>query len=93
MGLILVIAFLATGGFYRRARQIGIHPGRAVSIPFVGAGLMLAFTYVVDFVVRQLLESTDVSERAVSWMYYFFGLDCFAASFSVAGAVDAEDAV
>lgn len=68
MGLILVIAFLATLGFYRRAKQIGIHPGKAASIPFIGAGMLLVFAFTIAFVAGRILVYADVSHRALSWI-------------------------
>ena len=68
MCLIVVMAFLATAGFYRRAKQNGIHPGKAASIPFVGAGLILAFTYIAIFVIGGFLVNADVSDVAIFWI-------------------------
>jgi hypothetical protein len=68
MGLIVIIALVATFGFYKRAEQIGIHPGKAASIPFVGAGWMLAFTYLSSFWIGRFLSATAVSERTVYWL-------------------------
>jgi len=67
MGLIVIFAFLATIVFYRRAKQIGIHPGKAASIPFVGAGMMLVFTYLGAFAIGRILMNTDVSTNAITW--------------------------
>jgi hypothetical protein len=74
MGLIVIIAFLATVGFYRRAKQIGIHPGKAASIPFIGAGLMLVFSYLASLGLGRLLSITTVSD----WTVYLIAraIDC-----------------
>nr|MCU0714423.1 hypothetical protein [Pirellula sp.] len=65
MGIIVIIAFLATVGFYRRANQIGIHPGKAAMIPFVGAGLLLLFTHLAALVFGRVLASIGVSDLAI----------------------------
>lgn len=75
MGLIVIIAFLSTIGFYGRAKQIGIHPGKAAAIPFIGAGLMLAFTYLAALGFGVFLGNKNVPDRTQFWIAR--AIDCF----------------
>lgn len=67
MFLICLVAFLATIGFYRRAQQIGIHPGKAASLPFLVAGLMSAVMVVGAAGIGIVLDTMQASHDVKVW--------------------------
>lgn len=75
MLLIVIVAFISTRVFFRRAKEIGIHPGKAASIPFLVAGIMLAVTYVLAFGISHAFEAFKVAPRT-TWLFGC-ALDCF----------------
>lgn len=77
MLLVVIVAFIATVGFFRRAKEIGIHPGKAASVPFIAAGAMLAVTYLSAFAIGRLFSATNVSVETARW--FGFAMDWFLA--------------
>jgi len=75
MLLIVIVAFIATVGFYRRAKEIGIHPGKAASVPFIAAGVMVAVTYVSAVVIGRLFAAMNISVETAGW--FGFAMDWF----------------
>jgi hypothetical protein len=75
MLLIVIIAFIATVGFFRRAKEIGIHPGKAASVPFIAAGLMIAVTYLSALVIGRLFSVINFSMESARW--FGFAMDLF----------------
>lgn len=68
MLLIVVVAFVATVGFYRRAREIGIRPGKAASVPFIAANAMIAVSYLFAVATGRLFTAINVSAETSVWM-------------------------
>ncbi len=68
MLLIVIVAFVATVGFFRRAKQIGIYPGKAASVPFIAAGAMLGVTYLCAVVIGRLFSVVNVSLEIAKWL-------------------------
>ena len=75
MLLIVIIAFIATVGFFRRAKEIGIHPGKAASVPFIAAGVMIAVTYLSALVIGRLFSFSNFSMESARW--FGFAMDLF----------------
>lgn len=75
MLLIVIVAFIATVGFFRRAKAIGIHPGKAASVPFIAAGVTIAVTYLFAVVIGRLFASMNVSVESARW--FGFAMDWF----------------
>ncbi|XZE35493.1 hypothetical protein SH501x_000991 [Pirellulaceae bacterium SH501] len=71
----MIVAFISTVGFFRRAKEIGIHPGKAASVPFIAAGVMLAVTYLSAFVIGHLFSAMNVSVETAGW--FGFAMDWF----------------
>lgn len=65
MLFVLVVAFVATVGFYRRAREIGVHPGKSASVPFIAAGVLIAVTHICGILVGYLTIALDVPENTM----------------------------
>jgi len=68
--LILVIAFIATVGFYKQASFVGIHPGKAASIPFIAAGLMIAFGKLAVMGISRFFVENGVSAETTGWLEF-----------------------
>lgn len=67
MLFLVIVAFIATVSFFRRAREIGIHPGKAASIPFFAAGMMLALAYLMALAIRRVLDAMNVPAQHAEW--------------------------
>lgn len=52
MLLVLIIALIATAAFYRQAKAVNVHPGKAASVPFLAAGLILIAEYCTSFLLN-----------------------------------------
>ena len=65
MLLIVIVALIATGAFYRRAKHIGIHPGKAASIPFIAAGIALLIAYLASLGIARLAGAAQASPFTV----------------------------
>ncbi|TVQ00728.1 MAG: hypothetical protein EA381_06885 [Planctomycetaceae bacterium] len=61
MLLIVIVAFIATTAFYRQAKLVGVHPGKAASIPFVTAGILLAVAYVTSLALTHIAVAVGAS--------------------------------
>ncbi len=70
MLIILTIAFLATIGFYKQASLIGVHPGKAASVPFIAAGLMIAFGKLAAMGISRFIAERSVSAELTSWLQF-----------------------
>ena len=75
MLLIVIVAFVATVGFFRRAKQIGIQPGKAAGIPFIAAGVMIAVTYLSAVVIGRLFSAMNFSVESARW--FGFSMELF----------------
>ena len=75
MLLIVIVAFIATVGFFRRAKEIGIHPGKAARVPFIAAGVMVAVTYLSAVVTGRLFSAMHVSVETAR--LFGFAMDWF----------------
>lgn len=68
MLLVVVVAFIATVGFYRRAREIGIRSGKAASVPFIAANAMIAASCLFAVATGRLFAAINVSVETSVWM-------------------------
>lgn len=75
MLFIVIVAFIATVGFFRRATEIGIHPGKAASVPFIALGVMLAVTHLSAVVLGCLFAAMNASSETARWLG--FSMDWF----------------
>ena len=77
MLLIVIVAFIATTAFYRQAKLIGVQPGKAASLPFVGAGICLLIAYLAGPVILRLANNYHASSAtidSIQWMLSGFVL-------------------
>lgn len=74
MLVILIVAFIATRAFFQRAKEIGVHPGKAASIPFFVAGIMLAVTYLFAAGISSVFTYFEVAPGTRRWFGY--SVDC-----------------
>ena len=77
MLLIVVVAFIATMAFYRQAKRIGVHPGKAASLPFLGTGILLIAANLVWLFILRLandLHASPLTVNAIQWMLSGFVL-------------------
>lgn len=70
MLLIVTTAFIATGAFFREAQRVGIHPGKAASVPFLNASILLSFSLVASHCLSGLSYAFEASPQ----VEYFIGL-------------------
>lgn len=61
MLLIVIVALITTGAFYRRAKLVGVHPGKAASVPFMAAGIALALAYLASLAIARIAVATHAS--------------------------------
>lgn len=66
MLLILIVALIATTAFYRQAKRAGVHPGKAASVPFIAAGIILAGAYLASLGIAQIAIAVGASEFTVN---------------------------
>ncbi|MGN6546808.1 MAG: hypothetical protein ACTHK7_17260 [Aureliella sp.] len=66
MLLILIVALIATTAFYRQAKRAGVHPGKAASVPFIAAGIVLAAAYLASLGIAKIAMAVGASEFTVS---------------------------
>lgn len=74
MVLILIIAFLATGKFYRTAKIAGLHPGRAASVPFVNAGVVFLVGWLGNAACTALFAAMPVKQSTQTLIGFAFDL-------------------
>lgn len=55
MLLLVIVAFIATTGFYSAAKQRGLHPGRSAMLPFTALGALLVFAHLTGLLLSNLL--------------------------------------
>jgi len=67
MLLILVTAFLSTIGFYRQAKRVGVHPGKAASVPLIAAMLMLLFVHLSGLVIEHGIRPAREFGKTGEW--------------------------
>lgn len=79
MLLIVIVALIATTAFYRQAKLVGVHPGKAASIPFIAAGIILALTYVGSVVLTKFMLAADGSKFTVGAIRFMFHAFVFVA--------------
>ena len=75
MLLIVIVAFVATVSFFRRAKEIGLHPGKTASVPFIAAGAMIATTYISAVGMGRFFATIGVSADIAGWIG--FSMDWF----------------
>lgn len=61
---------IATTAFYRRAKAVNVHPGKAAGVPFIAAGLTLIVGYCTSFAVNTLAAWADVAPATVRMMAF-----------------------
>ena len=74
MLLIVIVALITTSAFYRRAKLMGIHPGKFASIPFIAAGVILAIAYVGSLAIAQLAVSVDAASNTSHAVHFMLNL-------------------
>tara|TARA_R110002167_G_scaffold265016_1_gene471692 strand:- start:228 stop:539 length:312 start_codon:yes stop_codon:yes gene_type:complete len=79
MLLIVIIALIATTAFYRQARLAGVHPGKAASVPFIAAGLLLAVAYVASLGITKFAVAVNASINAMNSMQFMLNAFVLAA--------------
>jgi hypothetical protein len=67
MLLILATAFFSTIGFYRQAQRVGVHPGKAASVPFIAAMLMIIFAYLAGMLVEGWILQYEDLVKTAEW--------------------------
>lgn len=65
MLLIVIVALIATSAFYRQAKAVNAHPGKAASIPFIAAGLFLIAGYCVSIALNAIATRVNVGASTV----------------------------
>lgn len=68
--MIVIIALIATTAFYRQAKAANVHPGKAASIPFIAAGLILIAGYCTSFALKAFATWADVAPATVRMMAF-----------------------
>lgn len=74
MLLLTLLAFFATIAFYRRAKQVGVSPGRAASLPFIVLGIFLVLAIIGAPLIAHLGKLADVSNSTLLTMAWIFEL-------------------
>ena len=74
MLLLTFVALFSTIAFYRRAKQIGISPGRAASLPFVVLGIFLALGFVGGYLIAHLGNAANISNTTILTMAWLLDL-------------------
>jgi len=72
--LIVILAMIATTAFFRQAKAVNVHPGKAASVPFVAAGLTLIAGYCTSFALNTLAAWVDVAPATVRMMAFMANL-------------------
>ena len=70
MLLLCIVAFISTTAFFRLAKCIGVHPGKAASIPFCACGVFLIIEYLVTCMIAEVALSFDVSNTTILWILF-----------------------
>lgn len=70
----MILALIATTAFYRQAKVLNAHPGRAASVPFVAAGLFLIVGYFTSFALSKLAAWSGVGPGTVRIMAFMADL-------------------
>jgi len=73
--LIAIVALIATIAFYRRAKIVGLHPGKAASIPFVTVGILLGCGYLASLGIAKIAIAFNASY--FTWTAVNFMLNLF----------------
>lgn len=68
MYLLVFVAFVSTMGFYRRAKAVGMHPGKMASIPFIAWGLLVLFEIALGIAVGLICIGLGASDWVISTM-------------------------
>ncbi len=74
MLLLVIVAMIATTGFYRRAKRHGLQPGRAATLPFFVLGLMMLVAYVTGLLLARLLDVLAVSDTISRLIWFAFNI-------------------
>jgi ATP/ADP translocase len=61
MYVIAIVALVATTAFYRQAKRVGLHPGKAASIPFIAAGIVLGCAYLASLGIAKIGNAANAS--------------------------------
>tara|TARA_R110002073_G_scaffold335442_2_gene527418 strand:- start:2556 stop:2861 length:306 start_codon:yes stop_codon:yes gene_type:complete len=77
MLLIVIVALIATTAFCRQAKLVGVHPGKAASVPFIAAGLLLAVAYVASLAITKFAVAVNASSNAMQFMLNAFVLAAY----------------
>lgn len=68
MLLILIVALISTTAFYRQAKAVNVHPGKAASVPFIAAGLFLIAGWCISFALNAFATRVEISPASVRMM-------------------------
>ena len=79
MLLVVIVALIATTAFYRQAKLAGVHPGKAASVPFIAAGLLLAVAYVASLAITKFAFAVNASSNAINSMQFMLNAFVLAA--------------
>ncbi len=74
MLLLVVIAFVSTGSFFRIAREHGSHPGRAASTPIVGLAAVLITNHFASKLLTMALARFEVAVNFQSTILFIYSL-------------------
>ncbi|MFT5303848.1 MAG: hypothetical protein ACI814_004670 [Mariniblastus sp.] len=72
MFILAVIAFFATLAFFRRAKSIGVSPGRAASLPWVVFGVFAIVAFVAEKCFESIFSNLDISPGIASAIVFAF---------------------
>ena len=79
MLLIVIVSLIATTAFYREAKLAGVHPGKAASVPFIAAGLLLAVAYVASLAITKFAVAVNASSNVMNSMQFMLNAFVLAA--------------
>ena len=81
MLLMVIVAALATPAFYRRAKSLGLSPGRAASLPFIVLGIFLIVAFLTGNFLVYLAERMSVGDGTANLIASVFDFLMVAAYF------------
>ncbi len=74
MLLLVIVAFIATTGFYSGAKRRGLHPGRTAMLPFTALGAFLIFAHFTELLLSKLLVLVGTSISMVDAIGFAFNV-------------------
>ena len=70
MLIFCIVAFIATTAFFRQAKQAGLHPGKAASIPFLALGFLFIIKYLIVCIITDVALALEFSDNSVQWILF-----------------------